>query len=173
MDIHLNDFEMQLFDSIAFPPDDAALEGDAVGNNAELARILAVSLFERGAIPAHRVRVFEDAAFNLDEERSARAALELSGVTGDAIFEAPAFLVYLRYFICGPELPEKVERVFRRELVERGGGGHRRLAAKVSELSQTLGASEDQRVKFYMQALELGVAPDDARAIAGAGTSAG
>lgn len=166
MDIHLNDFEIQLFDSIAFPPEHESLGGDAAANNAELARILTVSLVERDAIPPHRLRVFDDPAYGFHDQGSARDVLQRSGATGDAVFEDPAFLKYLRYFICGPELPDKVARVFRRELVERGGGGHRRLAAKVAELSQTLGASDVQREKFFMQALELGLSPALAREIA-------
>jgi hypothetical protein len=99
--------------------------------------------------------------------------LELGGLSGDAIYESPAFLRYLRYFICGPELPEKVERAFRRELRERGGAGHRRLVAKVRELARTLGSSEAQREKFFQQALEFGLTADAAQEISQAAANVG
>lgn len=165
MDIHLNDFEIALFDSIVFPPNDASLDQEHANNNAELARILAVSLIERDAIPAHRRRFFEEPEHNVGQAGSVRDALEQGCANGDAVYEQPAFLRYLRYFICGPELPEKVERVFRRELEERGGTGHRRLVAKVRELARTLGSSDEQREKFYQQALEFGMGAEAARQI--------
>lgn len=168
MDIHLTDFEIALFDSIAFPPDDAMLAGERADNNSELAHLLAVSLFERNAVPAHRIRFFEDAEHNVGRSCSVRESLEHAGAEGDAVYARPEFLKYLRYFICGPELPEKVERVFRRELVERGGGSQRRLVAKVRELARTLGASDEQREKFYQQALEFGLHALSAREIANA-----
>jgi hypothetical protein len=79
----------------------------------------------------------------------------------------------LRYFICGPELPEKVERAFRRELRERGGAGHRRLVAKVRELARALGSSEAQREKFFQQALEFGLTADAAQEISQAAANVG
>lgn len=173
MDIHLTDFEIALFDSIVFPPDDSALLGERADHNAELARILAVSLLERDAIPAHRRRFFEDPAYNFGQSSSVREALELGGLSGDAIYESPVFLRYLRYFICGPELPEKVEWAFRRELQERGGAGHRRLVAKVRELARALGSSEAQREKFFQQALEFGLTADAAQEIAQAAANVG
>lgn len=168
MDIHLTDFEIALFDSIVFPPDHDALEGERASNNAELARLLAVSLFERAAIPEHRLRFFEDSEHNVAGPGSVRDVLQDAGASGDAVYEQPEFLRYLRYFICGPELPEKVERAFRRELEERGGVGHRRLVARVRELARTLGSSEEQREKFYQQALEFGLSGDAAREISDA-----
>lgn len=172
MDVHLTDFEIALFDSIVFPPDDRALDGDRAANNVELARLLAISLIERGGVPDHRMRFFEAPEHNIGQSHSVRAGLEQTGGAGEAAYEQAAFLKYLRYFICGPELPEKVERAFRRELQERGGGGHRRFVARVREMAHALGASTDQREKFYQQALEFGLGAEAAREIAEAATPA-
>lgn len=168
MDVLLTDFEIALFDSITFPPAAHNLEGERAADNAELARILAVSILERGAVPQHRLAFFEDPIHNQDRGCSVRAGLERSGIVGDALYEDSGFLKYLRYFLCGPELPEKIENAFRKELEERGGAAHadhRRLVAKLRQLAQTLGASDDQREKFYQQALEFGLAPGAAREI--------
>ncbi|MCB1504426.1 MAG: hypothetical protein KDJ47_05555 [Hyphomicrobiaceae bacterium] len=166
MDIHLNDFEIALFDSIAFPPDAAKLDGEQAANNAELARLLAVSILEREAVPEHRLRFFDEAEHNLGRDVSVRAELEQSGVSGEQLYEQADFLKYLRYFICGPELPEAVERVFRRELGGRDGGSQRRLAGKLKEFGRSLGATAAQREKFYQQALECGLSAPAAREIA-------
>ena len=171
MDVLLTDFEIALFDSISFPPACHDLDAKRAADNAELARILTTSILERGAVPSHRLAFFEDAMHNPDRAHSVRASLEQAGPTGEALYEHLGFLKYLRYFICGPELPEKVENVFRKELEDRGGvaqGDHRRLIAKLRQLASTLGASDDQREKFYQQALEFDLAPDVAREISDA-----
>lgn len=173
MDVILTDFEIALFDSITFPPDAEALEAEPAANNAELARILAVSLLDRGAVPAHRLAFFFDAAHNVGKPESVRAGLEQGDVSGDRVYEQAAFLKYLRYFICGPELPEKVERAFRRELGDPDGNkvnrsDHRRLVAKIRELARTLGTSDEQREKFYQLALEFGLESAAARDISDA-----
>lgn len=171
MDVLLTDFEIALFDSIVFPPALQDLEGQRAADNAELARILAISILERGAVPSHRLGYFEDAIHNPGQALSVRASLEQAGGSGDALYEYRGFLKYLRYFICGPELPEKIENVFRKELAERGGvaqGDHRRLIAKLRQLASTLGVSDDQREKFYQQALEFDLAPEVAREISNA-----
>ena len=166
MDIHLTDFEISLFDSIVFPPDDDGLDEQGTANNVELARILAVSLMERDAVPKHRRKFFDEPEHNMGQSQSVRAVLQARNGAGDQLYEQSGFLKYLRYFICGPELPEKVERAFRRELEERGGTGHRRLVGKVKEMTRNINATEDQREKFYQQALEFGLDAEAAREIA-------
>ncbi|MFV0368134.1 MAG: hypothetical protein ACK5KM_06720 [Hyphomicrobiaceae bacterium] len=168
MDIHLTDFEISLFDSIVFPPDDAGLDEAGAANNVELARILAVSLMERNAVPEHRRKFFDEPEHNMGQSQSVRAVLQESGGAGDLLYEQTEFLKYLRYFICGPELPEKVERAFRREIEERGGSGYRRLVLKIKEMTRSLNATGEQREKFYQQALEFGLDAEAAREITSA-----
>lgn len=171
MDVLLTDFEIALFDSISFPPASLNLDDARAADNAELARILTTSILERDAVPRHRLDYFEDAVHNFGQAVSMRTSLEQAGVSGEALYEDARFLKYLRYFICGPELPEKIANVFRKELAERGGvaqGDHRRLIAKLRQLASALGASDDQREKFYQQALEFDLAPHIAREISDA-----
>lgn len=173
MDVILTDFEIALFDSISFPPDDQSLDGERAADNAELARILTVSLLDRDAVPAHRLAFFDEAVHNVGKSNSVRVCLEQDGASGDRVYEQAAFLKYLRYFVCGPELPEKVERAFRRELGDPdtnkvNRSDHRRLVGKIRELARTLGTTDEQREKFYQLALEFGLEATAARDISNA-----
>lgn len=64
------------------------------------------SLLDRQVIPKVRLKYFTQAEYNLPSARKSRQQVfEHNGRSGSRIFEDPAFLKYLKYFICGAELP--------------------------------------------------------------------
>ncbi len=72
-------------------------------------RLLAESLFERGAVPDVRIAYFTDPDFNPGGRGKSREEIfERNGASGDEILGHPHFLKYLGYFVCGPELPSAV-----------------------------------------------------------------
>ncbi len=94
-------------------------ENHEEGRNAYLANqepILALlrSLAERKAIPAQRLRYWDDPAYHVTGRirTSRRGLFERNDCTGDDIYTHPHFLKHLRYFLYGAELPEPVIRMF-------------------------------------------------------------
>lgn len=64
------------------------------------------SLLDRQVIPKIRLKYFTQAEYNLPSPRKSRQQVfEHNGRSGSRIFEDPAFLKYLKYFIYGAELP--------------------------------------------------------------------
>ena len=63
-------------------------------------------LFDRDAVPPVRLAYFTDPALNVGLRRSRLEVFEDNGTRGEAIWEHPHFLKYLRYFIYGPDLPQ-------------------------------------------------------------------
>lgn len=64
------------------------------------------SLLDRQVIPKVRIKYFTQAEYNLPNARKSRQQVfEYNGKSGSRIFEDPAFLKYLKYFIYGAELP--------------------------------------------------------------------
>jgi hypothetical protein len=67
---------------------------------------LTQSLLDRNAIPKVRIKYFTQPEYNLPTSRKSRQQVfEHNGKSGSRIFEDPAFLKYLRYFIYGADLP--------------------------------------------------------------------
>lgn len=64
------------------------------------------SLLDRNAIPKVRIKYFTLPEYHLPTSRKSRQQVfEHNGKSGSRIFEDPAFLKYLKYFIYGAELP--------------------------------------------------------------------
>lgn len=64
------------------------------------------SLLDRNAIPKVRIKYFTQPEYNLTTSRKSRQQVfEHNGKSGSRIFEDPAFLKYLKYFIYGADLP--------------------------------------------------------------------
>lgn len=64
------------------------------------------SLLDRSAIPKSRIKYFTQPEYNLPtSRRSHQQVFEHNGKSGSRIFEDPAFLKYLKYFIYGADLP--------------------------------------------------------------------
>ena len=67
---------------------------------------LMLSLLDRNVIPKVRIKYFTQPEYNvLNSRKSRQQVFEHNGRVGTGIFEGPAFLKYLKYFICGAELP--------------------------------------------------------------------
>lgn len=72
----------------------------------KLSARLMQSLLDRNVIPKNRIKYFTLPEYNLPSLRKSRQQLfEHNGKSGSRIFEDPAFLKYLQYFIYGAELP--------------------------------------------------------------------
>ena len=71
---------------------------------------LMLSLLDRSAIPKVRIKYFTQPEYNvLNSRKSRQQVFEHNGRVGTGIFEDPAFLKYLKYFICGAELPSELK----------------------------------------------------------------
>ena len=111
-DIILTDEEQTLFLSIKFNWKNY----DELRCSLEPMRLLALSLFERAAIPEIRTAYFTDPDFNPGGRGKSRAEIfESNGTSGDEILRHPHFLKYLEYFLCGPRLPSVAIDTFKRE----------------------------------------------------------
>lgn len=77
-------------------------------------------LHARGAIPQARLRTFSE-PFPGGRGKSHYDVFVSNGCTGDAIFEHPHFVKYLKYFIDGPSLPANTIEGFRSILIEDSG----------------------------------------------------
>ncbi|HEY7354587.1 MAG TPA: hypothetical protein VH596_17595 [Terriglobales bacterium] len=78
------------------------------------------SLQARGAIPEARIRDFTE-PFPGGRGKSHQDVFVQNGCRGEAIFEQPHFVKYLRYFIDGPALPFSTIEGFRKILIEDSG----------------------------------------------------
>jgi hypothetical protein len=74
---------------------------------------LVKSLSARNAIPTQRIRFWNDQEYNPGRIKSSRKGLfERNGCHGSEIYAHPHFISYLRYFLFGAELPERVIEAF-------------------------------------------------------------
>ena len=84
------------------------------------AHSLLKSLSARNAIPKARIRDFTE-PFPGGHGKSHEDVFVNNGCRGDAIFEHPHFVRYLRYFMDGPALPASTVAEFRKILIEDSG----------------------------------------------------
>lgn len=74
---------------------------------------LVKSLSGRNAIPAQRLRYWNDQDYNPGRIKASRKGLfERNGCRGSEIYIHPHFIPYLRYFLFGCELPDRVIQEF-------------------------------------------------------------
>jgi hypothetical protein len=77
--------------------------------NGELACRLMKMLLARDAIPAQRLRYFDDPDYRSGATKGSRQQLfERNKTTGDDIYRHANFLDYMRYFIFGTDLPPSI-----------------------------------------------------------------
>jgi len=96
------------------------IEAEFSGKNpytGKAASRLMKSLGNRRAIPKIRIRDFTE-PYPGGHGKSHQDRFEEKGCQGDAIFEHPHFVAYLRYFIDGPALPVNTIEGFRQILIE-------------------------------------------------------
>ena len=84
------------------------------------AHALVKSLYTRGVIPEVRVRDFTE-PFPGGHGKSHQDVFVKNGCLGDAIFQHPHFVKYLRYFMDGPALPASTVEGFRKILIKDSG----------------------------------------------------
>lgn len=168
LDVTLMNIEIALFDSIEFDPRGAGLDERRVSENGELAGILAASLLEREAVPAHRLDYLHNAAHDLRGDASVMDAFAREGLSGEQLHRDERFLKYLRYMICGPDLPQPVVKSFVAEVENRTPDGeidNRRVLLKARELARKSDTPGARAEAFYMLALECQLDPVLARDI--------
>ena len=98
---------------------EAELSGRGIYSG-KAAHSLLKSLHKRGVIPEARVHDFTE-PFPGGRGKSRKDVFVKNGCRGDAIFEHPHFVSYLRYFMDGPALPASTVEGFRKILIEDSG----------------------------------------------------
>ncbi|MFJ2528987.1 hypothetical protein [Pseudomonas helmanticensis] len=127
-------------------------------------RLLALSLFERSAIPEIRIAYFTDPDFNLGGRGKSREEIfENNGTTGDEILRHPHFLKHLEYFLCGPNLPSVAIDTFKREALCSGyltGGDVNDLTPFARSCVRSNGLDPHVAAdEFFKLAIECGAGP--------------
>jgi hypothetical protein len=112
---------------VQLTPEEAALrkqvEADFSSSrpySGKAAHALLRSLSARGVIPKARIRNFTE-PFPGGRGKSHQDVFVKNGCRGEAIFEHPNFVKYLRYFMDGPALPVRTIEGFRKILMEDSG----------------------------------------------------
>ncbi|MHC5057053.1 MAG: hypothetical protein ACYTKD_20440 [Planctomycetota bacterium] len=165
--------EESLLARIDFNPDQFALGGnshDVMSESCAAAKTLTLSLLERDAIPAIRKEYLANPKYNIGKKKMSRLEVfESNGTCGDAIFEHPHWLKYLRYIIYGPDLPKEAISGFRRIVSEDAGTSgmvldslckYVRSETRKRDLGRRRAADE-----FHKLALECGVDDHTARCV--------
>lgn len=113
-DLELTVEERALFDRINLSD---KLETGVPGLiNAEVVPALMSMLLSRGAIPAHRLEYFNEPQYALGQNTSYRGRFELNGNSEDEMYGHYSFRKFLRYFLCGADLPGRVMVAFRKTI---------------------------------------------------------
>lgn len=159
-DIVLTDEEQALFLSIKFNWQ----SHDELRCSLEPMRLLALSLFERSAIPQIRIAYFTDPNFNPGGRgKSREETFESNGTSGDEILRHPHFLKYLEYFLCGPMLPSVAIDTFKREALCSGyltGGDINDLTPFARSCVRSNGLDPHVAAdEFFKLAIECGAGP--------------
>ena len=159
--IELSEQEQILLDQIQFDPR-AFENADEAQENGRRATELTRLLLERDAIPEQRWRFFADPRFNPGGRgASIKDTFERNGCRGDAIFAHAHFLPYLRYFIRGADLPDRVRNEFKAAVDDCGfvtSSDVVPLGHKARKLARSLGLRpHDAREEFFKLALDCDV----------------
>jgi hypothetical protein len=149
--IRLTEAEQTLFDSISFTVGSCY----PAQENGEKVLALFRSLAERGAIPEIRRRYFTDPElFVSNIKGSRREVYERNGTAGRDIPLHPSFLKHLRYFICGPSLPQAMISRFQ-ELVSEPFAELEKMRvyvrAQVRHLPEDFGDASEEVFKLALE----------------------
>lgn len=124
-------------------------------------------LLQRKAIPAQRLRYFDDPEFN-DGKKSRMQVFEGNGTSGVAIFGHGNFLSHLCYFIHGAALPERI-KVEMTNLVgdpsHFTGGDLEPLRKLARQLARSSGLGASSAGKFFQLMIDTGLSPSDADSV--------
>jgi hypothetical protein len=166
MQIKLTTDEKALFDTIRW---DTPRDFREALQNGERAATLVERLLERGAILEVRRRYFTDAEMNSGLKKSRMQVFIDNGTSGRDILSHPNFLKYLRYFVCGPDLPEHVVEEFRQRAAEPFGDAEQLRALARGRARELLRGGrrrpEGLEEEFFKLATECGLDVGEAKLI--------
>lgn len=164
--ITLTPYERELYDRIIF---EGPIPHELYEENSQATAALARSLLQRQAIPDIRLRYFTDPDLNIGSRKSRLQQMRERIADAD-ILGHHSFRKYLRYFIMGPDLPEKTINEFVRIIDESLGTSGEVLDqlckfARVSTRGLTLQQRHKIMEEFFKLALECKLDSYMARAI--------
>lgn len=123
-DITLTPAEQKLFAAIEFDRgrhDGRIDDYETTQRNGETAAALMKSLLANKSIPEVRLKYFTDPEYNVGRVKgSHRDIFHRNRNTDEELVRHEHFLPYLRYFVCGPDLPVEAIRRFREEVKDCG-----------------------------------------------------
>lgn len=167
-DIELTEAEKALFAQLTFDFDELDEPG-RYKQNGDAVCALIDSLMKRNGIPAHRVNWFTDPDYNIGGHGKSRMQVfEGNGCRGEAILRHAHFLAHLRYFICGPELPNGVADTFRKAVEDCGhvtSSDVLPLGKLARDLARKHRLKSSDADEFYKLALDCGLNTNYARHI--------
>ena len=161
-DIVLSTEDRALFDQIRLEWDHRRDDSDAFNLNAELVAQLMGRLVKCKAIPDQRLKYFVDPEYRTGRIKGSHRDLFIrNGRSDDEIVRHPHFLPFLRYFVCGPDLPSTVVSEFR-EAAQRCGQVSGSDALELGSLARkqvrAYGlASQDAAEEYIKLALDCGI----------------
>jgi hypothetical protein len=165
-DVRLTPDERLLLDQIAFDPDGP----DDCERNGQLIGQLLRSLMKRDGIPEARLKFFTDPRYcHGGRGKSYRDLFHQNGRSDDEILKHPHFLPFIRYFLFGDELPNRVREAFCRE-VESIGNVTSSDVVPLGRLARSLArdaglTGSDAAEEFFKLAMEQGLGLDYASSI--------
>jgi hypothetical protein len=138
--------------------------------NGELVAQLTGMLLERKAIPEPRRRYFSDPEYHVGGRGYSRRDLFLRNVQDrDAMIRHWDFLKYLRYFIHGADLPDKVMNAMKKAVEDCGMITSGDIAPLSSTARQLVRSANLERKaaaeEFYKLCLDLDLSPSNAASI--------
>jgi hypothetical protein len=159
-DLALNAEEQALFDQISL--DWEPLDHEAFLQNGERVAALIKSLLARKGIPEARMQYFTNAEYRTGRVKgSHRDLFSRNRNTDEEMVRHPHFLPFLRYFVCGPNLPSSIMREFREQATRHGHVGPSdalELGNFARSETRKYGlAPDDACEEFYKLALDCGI----------------
>lgn len=140
---------------------------DSLKRSCEASAKLMPLLLQRKAIPAQRLRYFDDPQLN-GGKKSRMQVFEGNGTSGAAIFAHGNFLPHFRYFVHGAALPEHI-KVEIAELVgdpaNFTGGDLESICKLARQLARSSGLGASSAAKFFQLMNDIGLSPDDADSV--------
>lgn len=124
-------------------------------------------LLQRKAIPAQRLRYFDDPELN-GGKKSRMQVFDGNGTSGVAIFGHGNFLPHLRYFIHGAALPEHIKVEMTTQVGDPSnftGEDLEPICKLARQLARSSGLGASSAAKFFQLMNDIGLSPDDADSV--------
>jgi len=169
--IELTERERDLVSRIAFNPSAGSHNADSWRPVSDAMDELMCSLLQRNAIPEARIKFFTDPQYFIGGRGlSHRQVFEKNGTRGNAIYRHGNFVKYLRYFLYGSDLPQRVIEDFRQAVADCGEPFTSSEATTLGDTARQFTRSHhlnpgESAEEFYKLALDCGLDADDARSI--------